>query len=53
MQQQLLEFDFDIRHKEGKENTVVDALSRNTVDESGTMRAVSYTHLTLPTIYSV
>ena len=42
LQQQLLEFDFDIRYKEGKENTVAGALSRNTVealdDESGTMR---------------
>ena len=42
LQQQLLEFDFDIRYKDGKENTVAGALSRNTVaavnDESGTMR---------------
>ena len=33
LQQQMLEYDFDIRYKEGKTNVIADALSRNTVDE--------------------
>ena len=42
LQQQLLEFDFDIRYKEGTTHAAANALSLNTVaspnDESGTMR---------------
>jgi len=33
LQQQMLEYDFDIRYKEGKTNVIADALSRNTVSE--------------------
>ena len=33
LQQQMLEYDFDIRYKEGKTNVIADALSRNTVAE--------------------
>ena len=44
LQQQMLEFDFDIRYKEGSTNIVADTLSQNTVislaDKSGTLHLV-------------
>ena len=47
------EYDFVIRHRPGRQHGNADALSRHPCLNRPSCTAVSYTHLTLPTIYSV